>query len=506
MINIINSLRASSSLLAAVSQWRDIFAADPDRDFLVLIAERGVPLRHSLQDLPPPASSCLPYRSATPESDSWALVQRHLLREIAAGRLIVAPPGVTSAYSHHTGALPKGSDKIRFIHDHSRPYGASLNDSIHHLPVTFGTVDDAIALIRRHGRGAFMARVDIADYFRNIPVEPLDLELLAFHAHLGQGGDMVQLWDGYLQFGLRHAPEVGQRIAAAVVRVLRRQGHDGIVALLDDYLVVADSFAACASSWRALITTLQALGFPINWGPGKTVPPRQIQIFLGVELDTLALQARLDPLKLAKAARVIHALAAQRSASIADISSAAGFLSWIAKVVYGARPLYRRLQQAVPPHLHRRSHLRLGLPLREVLLWFASRLQAFNGQAELIMTAMESSGFCSVQAGPAVTLARAGQEELRLMARDEAALVPETSGAALGSSARTLVGLLALLRARPWACQCRVFRPLLADAQAALWLDWRGPAPPAHIRHLLQLILQEAWTLNCRLVTSARCP
>ena len=62
----------------------------------------------------------------------------------------------------------------------SFPPGTSVNDGIlpEHATVTYSRVDDAISLIKRIGKGCFLAKTDIQSAFRIIHISPEDYDLL----------------------------------------------------------------------------------------------------------------------------------------------------------------------------------------------------------------------------------------------------------------------------------------------------------------------------------------
>ena len=69
------------------------------------------------------------------------------------------------------------------------------------------SVDDITAQILTVGRGTLMAKIDIKNAYRNIPVHPSDRHLLGMEWQ-------NQLYvDGALPFGLRSAPKIFNTIA-----------------------------------------------------------------------------------------------------------------------------------------------------------------------------------------------------------------------------------------------------------------------------------------------------
>ena len=66
------------------------------------------------------------------------------------------------------------------IHHLSYPTGSSVNDgiSLDHISVSYATIADAICHIKAAGRGCFLAKTDVKNAFRIIPIHPLDYSFL----------------------------------------------------------------------------------------------------------------------------------------------------------------------------------------------------------------------------------------------------------------------------------------------------------------------------------------
>ena len=77
------------------------------------------------------------------------------------------------------GAIYKPS-KTRVIHDLSWPPDNAVNTYIPSelCSVSYVTVDDAVDVVKKHGRGALMAKIDLANAYKQIGVRPKDWPLL----------------------------------------------------------------------------------------------------------------------------------------------------------------------------------------------------------------------------------------------------------------------------------------------------------------------------------------
>jgi hypothetical protein len=236
---------------------------DPDREFLLHMVEHGLSLTDEHTVLKP--FDCKNYKSAY---ENATMVNEALAPDLETGRLFEPPVGISSCHIHAVGAVPKTAHSVRVIHDHSRPYGSALNESLSQTSFSFASVDDAIKLMRP---GSYMAKVDIEAAYWHVPIDPADWDKLAF-----RWPDDRLLFDAYLQFGLKNACEVFHRISSAITRILARRGIRCIVAYVDDFLIVCSRESDAWIAFWCLRTVLHRLDFKVNMKIGKSVSPCQL--------------------------------------------------------------------------------------------------------------------------------------------------------------------------------------------------------------------------------------
>ena len=136
------------------------------------------------------------------------------------------------------GVVPKKSGKLRLIHHLSAPAGVSVNDGIPKdlYSLQYVTIDDAINMILRLGRGTLLAKIDIRNAFRLCPVRPEDRPLLGIYWRQQYYYDLV------LPFGLRSAPFIFNQVADAFEWICREEfGISDLIHLLDDFLTAGPS-------------------------------------------------------------------------------------------------------------------------------------------------------------------------------------------------------------------------------------------------------------------------
>ena len=93
-----------------------------------------------------------------------------LAKEIHAGRIIgpFDQPPLDNLRVSPLGVIPKKQPgEFRMIHHLSFPQGGSVNDFIpqEFCSVNYATVDNAVHIIRRLGKGCAMAKTDVTSAF-----------------------------------------------------------------------------------------------------------------------------------------------------------------------------------------------------------------------------------------------------------------------------------------------------------------------------------------------------
>ena len=121
-----------------------------------------------------------------------------------------------------------------------------------------------------------------------------------------------------------------------VTRMMTRKGFPNLVNYLDDFLIVSSLREECLGAQLALLRLLHSLGFQVNWS--KLHSPSQRVKFLGIILDSLAMQAKISSLE-----DQLHVLFSKRKASKRDLQRVAGLMNFLAKVVQGGCTFLRRV-------------------------------------------------------------------------------------------------------------------------------------------------------------------
>ena len=273
------------------------------------------------------------------------VVDEALKKEVAENRM-AGPydnPPYNNLHCSGVGVVPKKDNGWRLINHLSAPSGNSINDFIDpkDFSLQYATIDDAIRICHSLGRGALMAKVDLKNAFRLCPVRREDWHLLGIH---WQGKYFV---DKCLPFGLRSAPFLFNMVADAMEWILRHYfGVTNCFHYLDDFFIAAPATSSdCLNALRDMLLLCQAVGAPVK--PEKVLGPATTLTILGIELDTIAMQACLPDDKLAalleELTQFSHLCASQSTCTKRQLLSLIGKLAFACKVIPAGRIFLRRL-------------------------------------------------------------------------------------------------------------------------------------------------------------------
>ena len=264
--------------------------------------------------------------------------------------------------------------------DLSFPQGASVNDGIDStdFPLSYSRVDDAIDFIMREGRGTLLAKGDISDAYRLIPIHPHD------HHLLGMSWDTQLYVDWALPFSLHSAPFIFNQFAEAWHWILRyRHGIRYLLHYLDDYLTAgAPDSRECHNNLSSIKSSASSLRIPLALE--KVEGPSKVLSFLGIELDTRLFVALLPPEKVSTLQSLLQSWSRKRVCRCQELESLLDHLHHATKVVYPGCPFLRRLTDLLRGTRSQSRFIRLNRDARANLLWWSSFLRDWNGTSFFI--------------------------------------------------------------------------------------------------------------------------
>ena len=200
--------------------WESALAALPDRAlsrYLLFDIKEGfrISFDHSRwPNLLSPAQRNMGSAKANP-----AVVQQYIDTEMQAGRVIPVDSRKRQIHISSYRVIPKRQQpgKWRLIVDLSAPHGFSMNDDILEAlcSLKYPSVQDGAKMALQLGRGVLMAKIDLQNAYRIVPVHPDDIGLLGV-----QGQVLV---DTALPFSLRSAPKIFTALADGLMWVMQKR-------------------------------------------------------------------------------------------------------------------------------------------------------------------------------------------------------------------------------------------------------------------------------------------
>ena len=268
------------------------------------------------------------------------VVDAYIQRERQAGRVAGPFPKDFSGVKMISpiGLIPKKEPgSFRVIHHLSFPAGSSVNDYIPRecTTVTYGSVDEAVQIIA-DTPNPYLAKTDVKNAFRLIPIRPEECSLLGFSWR-----DLIYT-DLAMPMGCSSSSQTFQVFSDALVWIAQNKfGVGHIVCVLDDFLFIDQSRDSCKASLQGFQEMCRVLHVPLR--PGKTVEPCQCLTFLGVTLDAGSKELRLPPEKVRRGLEAISKLLPCKKAKLQTVQSCIGLLSFACIAVPLGRTFLRRL-------------------------------------------------------------------------------------------------------------------------------------------------------------------
>ncbi|PPR04749.1 hypothetical protein CVT24_006895 [Panaeolus cyanescens] len=266
--------------------------------------------------------------------------------------------------------------KRRMINHLSWPKGSSVNDGIpdDQATISYDMFERAIDDLVRSGQGSLMAKLDLKEAFRHVPIRPEDWPQMGFS------------WDNkfyfctVLTFGLRSAPYIFNLFSEALHWIIQRHIPAYLRHYLDDFFAIfspsiAPSTAFAAVDWIQGLGSQLGLSFQLE----KTLYPRTVVDFLGLDLDSTLMQARLPADKLAYLQDLVSSWSSKRSATLRETQELTGFLQFASQVIPAARTFIRRIIDFSMKFHSPFQRLHIPTGCRADLHWWKCFASAWNG-------------------------------------------------------------------------------------------------------------------------------
>jgi hypothetical protein len=329
-------------------------------------------------------------RSALDGGRIEQMVSDIIFADVAAGKK--AGPFDDPPFEHFSyspiGAVMKGGtwDRIRVIHHLSFPFGGdSINANVRDEDLVLGRFDNACDAIRQLGSGCFLIKLDVEAAYKQVPVRVEDRALLGLQ------------WNGKfyyeltLPFGLKSSGVRWELYAAALHYFFRHHlGVELVIHYVDDFLFVVAEFELAKRQMTEALAMARRLGAP--FADDKAEGPLTCLVFLGIELDTVTMSARLPDKRLTRLRLLLKGWTGRRTCSILDLQQLTGKLHNACHIVRAGRPFVRRLIGLTTALCKQRGvMLRDGVSqqhtltreARQDVLWWHRFIAQWNGRSLL---------------------------------------------------------------------------------------------------------------------------
>ena len=358
--------------------WSSELTTHPDKDFVGWICrgiERGFRIGFADNDVGlQSARGNMLSAMERPE-----VVTDYLKGELASHHLHLAGTTASMGLPVHLsplGVIPKKGrpNCWRLIMDLSSPHGHSVNDGIAKdmCSLHYTSIDDAASKILTLGKGAMLAKMDIRQAYRNIPVAPEDKHLLGL-----QWNDQIYI-DQVLPFGLCSAPMIFSAVADALLWIMLKKGVSWGIHYIDDFLTAgAPHSHECLQNTLIMQSVCEEAGLPME--PSKSVGPTTSLVFLGILIDTVEGELRLPQDKLSQLQLTISHWRGRKACRKRELLSLIGSLSHACKVVRSGRTFLRRLIDLSTKATRLDHFIRLNGEARADLEWWYQFIGPWNG-------------------------------------------------------------------------------------------------------------------------------
>ena len=224
-----------------VDQWRALLSEHPDgefKEFLLSGIVEGFRIGFNYTQ-----SECRSAkRNMLSAMQNPSVVSDYLSKERSLGRVIgpldTEALNILNVQVNRFGVIPKPHQpgRWRLILDLSHPRGKSVNHGIEPelCSLTYASIEDAVGMVLRKGKGTNLAKLDLESAYRIVPVHPQDRHLL------GMKWDGEVYLDSALPFGLRSALIIFTALADGLLWIMINQGIRAVLHYLDDYLLLGD--------------------------------------------------------------------------------------------------------------------------------------------------------------------------------------------------------------------------------------------------------------------------
>ena len=282
--------------------------------------------------------------------------------------------------------------KYRLIHNLSSPNGNSINESIDTdmKSVSYCNVlDVAMFLASNPDSKCFMAKVDLKDAYRCVPVHPDDWKFLGM---CYKGHYFI---DTCLPMGCASSCNIFSTISDALSFAFQRENGDcKCFNYLDDFLIVAKSKSRCSQALACFMDMLECCGFPISHD--KTIRPHTRVEFLGLDIDSETWTFMVPDSKKLKTLASIADFVSKPTQRVRTIQQLVGKLTFLCTTFLAGRCLLASLHEQLRGVLSNEGwyRKRVTCGVKDDLMLWSSFLESNSGRPFHFLFPMAEPSLC----------------------------------------------------------------------------------------------------------------
>lgn len=219
-----------------------------------------------------------------------------------------------------------------------------------------------------------MAKLDLKEVFHQIPVRPDDWHLLGFKWHKEFYYAVV------LTSGMKSAPYIFNLFAEALHWIIERHIPAKLKHYLDDFLPIFSpttpiSVATDAVHW------IQGLGKQLGlvFQDEKTVWPSTKVEYLGLTIDSAAMEASLPEDKLLYLRDLLDSWSRKHSCHLTEVQKLLGFLQFCSQVIPHSCVFLHRITQFSTTFKTPCSRRHIPAAVRSEIQWWKTYSSTWNG-------------------------------------------------------------------------------------------------------------------------------
>ena len=264
---------------------------------------------------------------------------------------------------------------------------SSVNSNIDsaYTHVQYQDLDHCINIIAALGPNTLIAKADLKDAFRILPIHPSSYRLLGF-----KWKDQF-FYDKHLPMGCSVSCQLFESLSTAIHWILvNKLNVKHMSHILDDFMFFSPPASPkCSTYLKTFLHLAASLNLPVK--AEKTVHPSTSVCLHGIEVDTATMSMRLPEDKLLEARRKVKAMAKRRKTSLVELQSLLGTLNFSCRVVIPGRVFLRRLFD-LTNRISKKAHwIKINQAARKDLQAWKVFLESFNGRVLCLPNVWTSS-------------------------------------------------------------------------------------------------------------------